>query len=60
MGLTLIYLVNSFTSSLPWSECDSSWKIPDGLTCLASNAANFNGSNNTVSSAELWFRYFKF
>lgn len=60
MALTLYYLVNSFTSKLPWSVCDSSWKntswLENNVECLASNAENVNGSNNTVSSAELWFR----
>lgn len=60
MGLTLFYLVNSFTANLPWSECDPTWKntswLEDGLECLASNSLRLNGSTNYSSSAELWFR----
>lgn len=60
MGLTLFYLVNSFTSNLPWSECDPTWKNTswqDNLECLPSRSEiKLNGSTSILSSAELWFR----
>lgn len=60
MGLTLFYLVNSFTANLPWSKCDLAWVntswLQDDIECLASNSIRLNGSTNYSSSAELWYR----
>ncbi|KAJ8939840.1 hypothetical protein NQ314_010969 [Rhamnusium bicolor] len=58
MAITLFYLINSFTSNLPWSECNPVWdneSFLQNLTCVASKASASN-LNNTISSAELWFR----
>lgn len=60
MALTLFYLVNSFTSNLPWSDCWSDWNqnsIMDNKECIASSNKGAIGLNNTISSSELYFRY---
>ncbi|KAJ8986156.1 hypothetical protein NQ317_005629 [Molorchus minor] len=59
MAITLFYLVNSFTSNLPWSECDPAWEnhtLLQNLTCLASKSEGAANLTKTISSAELWFR----
>ncbi|KAF2901807.1 hypothetical protein ILUMI_04380 [Ignelater luminosus] len=57
MGITLFYLFNSFTSNLPWSECNKEWEIKENITCIASSekGGSMNGSLNALSSSELWF-----
>lgn len=60
MALTLFYLVNSFTSNLPWSECRDEWNSTlEGMNavCVPSNKDDVNlGENNTISSSELYFK----
>ncbi|KAJ8957365.1 hypothetical protein NQ318_004844, partial [Aromia moschata] len=59
MAITLFYLINSFTSDLPWSECDPAWEnhtLLQNLTCLASKSEGGTNLTKTISSAELWFR----
>ncbi|XP_060521730.1 sodium-dependent nutrient amino acid transporter 1-like [Cylas formicarius] len=62
MAITLIYLINSFTSDLPWTSCLDSWN--DYLNevqadCIPSvpdpNHPVGRWSRN-ISSSELWFR----
>lgn len=60
MALTLFYLVNSFTSDLPWSECRDEWNNSVHLvnaTCVPSKEVLANiDQNNTISSSELYFK----
>ncbi|XP_048511532.1 uncharacterized protein LOC105683962 isoform X2 [Athalia rosae] len=54
MALTLFYLISSFQTVLPWSECWDEW----GDRCLnfSTSADNFTANNATrSSSAELYF-----
>lgn len=54
MGLTLKYLVSSFSMDLPWATCRPEW----GTNCIsaaATGAMRGNGSAN-VSSTELFFK----
>ncbi|XP_060521687.1 sodium-dependent nutrient amino acid transporter 1-like isoform X2 [Cylas formicarius] len=61
MAISLFYLYNSFTSSLPWSTCQEEWRNVSWLanvTCVASSSydvAALNGSD-TMSSAEIFYR----
>lgn len=52
MALTLNYFAVSFNSILPWRDCKPEWG-----DCIPSTAqsANMTWSNNTKSSAELYF-----
>ncbi|XP_076756123.1 sodium-dependent nutrient amino acid transporter 1 [Xylocopa sonorina] len=55
MSVTLLYLIGSFQSPLPWSTCLTEW----GDSCVDSGGAfNITKRNNTnvISSAELYFR----
>lgn len=56
MALTLFYLVNSFTSDLPWSECQPEWSSLKNITCIPSKSPG-NGTiiPNGISSSELYF-----
>lgn len=60
MALTLFYLVNSFTSDLPWSECREEWNSLsqlENMVCIPSNAVNESfTNNNSISSSELYFK----
>ncbi|CAH0564756.1 unnamed protein product [Brassicogethes aeneus] len=61
MGISLFYLVNSFTSDLPWSECNPAWNHSTGgylgtYQCVPSNQDSSVTGNLTMSSAELYFR----
>lgn len=53
MGITIMYLISSFMSPLPWSYCRDDW----GSNCIDSASA---GSNLTIagniSSAEIYFK----
>ncbi|KAF5291488.1 hypothetical protein FQR65_LT01800 [Abscondita terminalis] len=58
MALTLFYLVNSFTSDLPWSNCDPDWEVENvikNLTCVSSSKKESTTQSNKISSSELWF-----
>ncbi|KAF2906108.1 hypothetical protein ILUMI_00069 [Ignelater luminosus] len=54
MAITLFYLVNSFTSELPWAECNPEWK-DDNFHCVPSGYTGKTSLNNSISSSELWF-----
>lgn len=62
MAITLFYLVNSFTSDLPWASCNAewdnvSWVKSGNITCVPSNSQENPDSTGTeMSSAELYFR----
>lgn len=61
MALTLFYLINSFTSDLPWAHCRDEWKtnrIMDNYKKCVASDDDGKGSleNDTVSSSELYFR----
>ncbi|XP_012271680.1 sodium-dependent nutrient amino acid transporter 1 [Orussus abietinus] len=53
MGVTLFYMVGSFSSVLPWSTCQPEW----GDSCVDSSVsrANRSGLDRVFSSAELYF-----
>lgn len=60
MAITLFYLINSFTSELPWIECKDEWNetlIERNITCIPSKASNIEVPENatTASSSELYF-----
>lgn len=52
MAITLKYLADSFSAVLPWRNCKPEWGA-----CIPSNSdnANVSWSNDTKSSAELYF-----
>nr|CAI5822968.1 unnamed protein product [Callosobruchus analis] len=57
MAITLFYLINSFTASLPWAECNPAWANTTWLKdveCVPSNG-RATTANDTISSAEMWF-----
>lgn len=57
MAITLFYLINSFTSDLPWAECRSEWKTDlelQNITCVPSNSKG-PVIENSRSSSELYF-----
>lgn len=60
MALTAFYFVNSFTSDLPWSECEDEWNTmlnSSDLICVPSKGAGSDyKQNNTISSSELYFK----
>ncbi|KAL1497741.1 hypothetical protein ABEB36_008647 [Hypothenemus hampei] len=63
MAITLFYLINSFTSNLPWSTCNPSWENVtwvqnQNITCIPSNGEGVTPEPGRVeiSSAELYFR----
>lgn len=61
MAITLFYLVNSFTSDLPWADCSDDWTEylqSRGAVCISSrNSTNDYDENVTkFSSSELFFR----
>ncbi|KAL1497742.1 hypothetical protein ABEB36_008648 [Hypothenemus hampei] len=60
MAITLFYLAHSFTSDLPWTECQNSWNDylrEINTECVAStNNTAETLKLNTTSSSELWFR----
>lgn len=55
MAITLRYLFYSFSSVLPWSECNPQWTEPCYPSSGSGNVANSTWGNNTKSSAELYF-----
>lgn len=62
MAITLFYLINSFTSDLPWAECNDEWNetlIERELVCVPSKSTDFVAPNDTAtaSSSELYFTY---
>ncbi|KAJ3644807.1 hypothetical protein Zmor_022510 [Zophobas morio] len=59
MALTLYYLIHSFNFELPWSQCDKRWeetKWLQNVTCIPSKSTDMGQVNNSISSAEAWFR----
>lgn len=56
MAITLKYLADSFSAVLPWRDCKPEWGA-----CIPSNSdnANVSWSNDTKSSAELYFMWGK-
>nr|CAI5822967.1 unnamed protein product [Callosobruchus analis] len=55
MAITLFYLINSFTASLPWAECNPAWANTTWLKdveCVPSNG-RATTANDTISSAEI-------
>lgn len=54
MGLTLKYLVSSFTFDLPWATCRPEWGA--NCTSAASMGMQNKGSAKMISSAELYFK----
>nr|AHH29249.1 nutrient amino acid transporter [Leptinotarsa decemlineata] len=58
MAISLFYLIQSFTSDLPWTECRDEWKTNpflQGKTCVSSKSVNVS-NNISVCSSELYFR----
>ncbi|XP_071052118.1 sodium-dependent nutrient amino acid transporter 1-like isoform X2 [Onthophagus taurus] len=58
VALTLFYLINSFTSDLPWSKCREEWQehlSNQGINCIPSNG-NVTANESAKSSSELYFR----
>lgn len=59
MAITLFYLINSFTSDLPWAECKEEWIEPllaQNITCVPSSVNNMTiNTSLSQSSSELWF-----
>ena len=55
IALTLVYLISSFASQLPWSYCKDSWDEQ----CVNSSDKNpviiKDGTNFSISSSELYF-----
>ncbi|XP_049819193.1 sodium-dependent nutrient amino acid transporter 1 isoform X2 [Aethina tumida] len=59
IAISCFYLVQSFKSDLPWAECNERWKNTSFLQkyeCVPSNQNVNTTNNNTMSSAELFFR----
>ena len=55
MAITLKYMFNSFSSVLPWSECNPSWTELCYPSSGSGISVNHTWNNNTKSSAELYF-----
>ncbi|KAK4874052.1 hypothetical protein RN001_013412 [Aquatica leii] len=58
MALTLFYLINSFTSDLPWATCKPEWEEENkrqNLTCVSSSDKDSVTHSNKISSSELFF-----
>ncbi|XP_076261244.1 sodium-dependent nutrient amino acid transporter 1-like [Rhynchophorus ferrugineus] len=58
MAITLVYLGNSFTSNLPWINCNDGWndhELLEGRECVSASS-NQSGGGNVISSSELFFR----
>ena len=58
MALTLFYLVNSFTTDLPWASCHKEWEADNmlhNISCVASSEKGNVTGLHSVSSSELWF-----
>ncbi|KAF5304937.1 hypothetical protein FQA39_LY18987 [Lamprigera yunnana] len=58
MAITLFYLINSFTSNLPWATCKPEWEQQNmlrNITCVSSSEKESSDELNRVSSSELWF-----
>lgn len=61
LALTVRYLVSSFSSILPWSQCDAQWSA--GASCIDSSITNSSGwmlehtanAERPKTSAELYF-----
>ena len=56
LAWALIYLVNSFSSTLPWTQCDPSWSDvicvePTGLKQTPSNVSLLYDVTNSTSNA---------
>ncbi|XP_018329353.1 sodium-dependent nutrient amino acid transporter 1-like [Agrilus planipennis] len=59
MAISLFYMVNSFTSNLPWSYCRDEWNqslVEQGLECVASTSRTA-ASNSSLSSSELYYKW---
>ena len=54
MAISVYYFFASFTSTLPWTECDNSWM--DGVENFCENNTNANTYNNKTWS-ELYYEY---
>ncbi|XP_022081022.1 sodium- and chloride-dependent GABA transporter 1-like [Acanthaster planci] len=52
MAWALLYLVNSFTTSLPWEDCDNTWNSDN---CVANYSVSDNVS--TTPTDEFWNLY---
>ena len=55
MAITLKYMFDSFSSVLPWSECNPKWTVPCYPSSGMGKGANHTWRNGTKSSAELYF-----
>ena len=65
---TLFYLIKSFTSYLPWTDCNNEWNTPDcvfndannvsaidnGTNVLNVSFANVTSGRRTTPSEEYW------
>ena len=54
IALTLFYMVKSFSATLPWSYCWTSWS---DVACVPADPKLLDGVNRTngVSSSELYY-----
>lgn len=55
MAIALRYLFYSFSATLPWSECNPNWNVSCYPSSGSANNANITWTNETKSSAELYF-----
>ena len=55
IALTLVYLISSFASELPWSKCKDSWEEQCVDSSAKKSDVGFIGTNQSFSSSELFF-----
>ncbi|XP_030768073.1 sodium-dependent nutrient amino acid transporter 1-like [Sitophilus oryzae] len=59
MAITLFYLASSFTSELPWTQCDPAWNeyaAEINRTCISAREVSNESGAEAISSSELYFR----
>ncbi|RVE64553.1 hypothetical protein OJAV_G00127010 [Oryzias javanicus] len=56
LSWALLYLVFSFSSQLPWANCNNDWNTDDCVDFSAKNASWINKTNPTSAATQFWER----